>query len=76
MKFGHKEIDDECTKCGRIFECELFKAGHGIDCQRSNVTDMVKCQFEHLDKRKGGKDYGSEQKNPLPYSVTGKKNNQ
>ena len=60
MKFGRKEIDDECTKCGRMFECELFKTGHGIDCQRSNVTDMVKCQFEHLDNRKGGKAYGSE----------------
>ena len=35
MKFGRKEIDNECTKC-------------------------VKCQFEHLDKREGGKAYGSE----------------
>lgn len=60
MKIGRKEITDECEKCGNIFECELFKQGHGIDCQRSNVTDMVKCQFEHLDNRKGGKAYGSE----------------
>lgn len=57
MKFGRKEITDECTKCGDIFQCELFKTGHGIDCEISNVTDMVRCQFEHLDKRKGGKPY-------------------
>ena len=72
MKFGRKEIDDECTKCGLVFECDLFKTGHGIDCQRSNVTDMVKCQFEHLDKREGGKSYGSEQKNQMPNQVVGK----
>lgn len=72
MKIGRKEITDECEKCGKIFECKLFKQGHGIDCEISNVTDMVRCQFEHLDKRKGGKAYGSEQKNPLSYTVTGK----
>ena len=30
MKIMGKEINDECSKCGNILECELFRQGHGI----------------------------------------------
>ena len=28
MKVFGKEINDECSKCGNILECELFRQGH------------------------------------------------
>ena len=47
MKIGHKDIDDECTKCGQMLECKLFRQGHGIGVERENVTEMLRCQFRH-----------------------------
>lgn len=51
MRYSGKEISDECTKCGKVLECELFKQGHGIKCERENVSLMVKCQMEHRENR-------------------------
>lgn len=51
MWFSGKQIFDECTKCGRVFECQLFKQGHGIKCERENVAQMVECQMEHKENR-------------------------
>ena len=47
MKIGHKDIDDECTKCGQMLECKLFRQRHGIGLERENVTEMLRCQFRH-----------------------------
>ena len=30
IEVGGKEIKDECSHCGNILECELFRQGHGI----------------------------------------------
>lgn len=48
--FG-KQITDECSKCGQVLECELFRQGHGIKCDRQNISKMLECQFEHREKR-------------------------
>lgn len=50
MKIMGKEINDECSKCGNILECELFRQGHGIKQERENVAKMIECQMNH---RKG-----------------------
>jgi hypothetical protein len=47
MKIFGKEINDECKNCGKILECELFRQGHGIGCERTNISEMVRCQLEH-----------------------------
>lgn len=52
MTVGGKEIKDECQYCGNIFECELFRQGHGIRQQRENITKMFKCQARHEKARK------------------------
>ena len=49
-----KRITDECQYCGEILECKLFTSGHGINCDRNNVSEMVICQIEHRSKRMGG----------------------
>ena len=46
-----KRITDECQYCGEILECKLFTNGHGINCDRNNVSEMVYCQMEHRSKR-------------------------
>jgi hypothetical protein len=51
MKVGGKEIKDECQFCGEILTCELFRQGHGIHRERENITQMVRCQMDHLRKR-------------------------
>lgn len=51
MKVGNKEINDECQYCGEILQCELLRKGHGIKCERENVTEMLKCQMEHRESR-------------------------
>lgn len=51
MWFGNKQINDECQYCGEILQCELFRQGHGIKCERENVTEMIKCQMEHRNAR-------------------------
>lgn len=48
--FG-KQIKDECSRCGQVLECELFRQGHGIKCDRQNISKMLECQFEHREKR-------------------------
>lgn len=48
--FG-KQITDECSRCGKVLECELFRQGHGIKCDRQNISKMLECQFEHREKR-------------------------
>lgn len=51
MKIAGREIKDECQHCGEILQCELFRKGHGIKCERENITEMIKCQMEHREKR-------------------------
>lgn len=51
MKIAGKEIKDECQYCGEILQCELFIQGHGIRQQRSNIAEMLKCQFRHKEER-------------------------
>lgn len=51
MKIMGKEINDECSKCGNILECELFRQGHGIKQERENVAKMIECQMEHREER-------------------------
>lgn len=51
MKIMGKEINDECSKCGNILECELFRQGHGIKQERENVAKMIKCQMKHREER-------------------------
>ena len=48
-----RKVKDECKNCGNIFECELFKQGHGINQDRTNVTKMIVCQMNHRRKREG-----------------------
>lgn len=47
MRIFGKEITDECQHCGNILECELFRQGHGIKQERSNIAKMLK----HEEKR-------------------------
>ena len=47
MKVFGKEINDECSKCGNILECELFRQGHGLRQERENVAKMIECQMKH-----------------------------
>lgn len=51
MKIANREINDECQYCGEILQCELFRQGHGINQNRENVTEMVRCQLEHREKK-------------------------
>lgn len=46
-----RSIRDECSNCGEILQCELCKQGHGLNGDRENVVEMIKCQFEHREKR-------------------------
>ena len=41
-----KEIKDECSHCGNILECELFRQGHGIKQERENIAKMIACQMK------------------------------
>ena len=45
MRIAGREIEDVCTSCEELLECELFKQGHGINCERSNIAKMVACQM-------------------------------
>lgn len=47
MRIFGKEVNDECTHCGNILECELFRQGHGIRQERSNIAKLFKCQMNH-----------------------------
>lgn len=51
MRIAGKEINDECVNCGEILECKLFKQGHGIKQERTNVAQMFSCQMKHREKR-------------------------
>lgn len=51
MKIRGKEIKDECSRCGNILECELFRQGHGIKQERENVAKMIECQIKHREER-------------------------
>ena len=46
-----RRITDECSQCGLILTCELCRQGHGINVERSNVSQMVACQIKHRDGR-------------------------
>lgn len=52
MRVSGKEINDECQYCGRILECDLFRQGHGIRQERTNIAKMMRCQFDHEQQRK------------------------
>ena len=54
MKIAGREIYDECTHCGEILQCELFRQGHGIHQIRTNVIEMIRCQMNHKEKREDG----------------------
>lgn len=41
MRIANREITDECTHCGNILQCELFRQGHGIHTERTNVLQMI-----------------------------------
>lgn len=47
MRIVGKEINDECSRCGNILECELFRQGHGIKQERENIAKMIECQIKH-----------------------------
>lgn len=51
MRIAGKEINDECSKCGNILECELFRQGHGIKQERENAAKMIECQMKHREER-------------------------
>lgn len=51
MEICGKEINDECSKCGNILECELFRQGHGIKQERENIAKMIACQMKHREER-------------------------
>lgn len=51
MKIHGKEINDGCSECGEILQCELFLDGHGIQRERKDFAKMIACQFEHKEKR-------------------------
>lgn len=51
MQIFGKEIKDECSVCGSVLECELFKQGHGIKQERCKITELFACQMEHQKKR-------------------------
>ena len=51
MEICGKEIKDECSKCGNILECELFRQGHGIKQERENIAKMIECQMKHREER-------------------------
>lgn len=53
MRIAGREINDECTQCKKMLECELFKQGHGIHCKRENVVAMMRCQMNHEESRNG-----------------------
>lgn len=52
MKIGSKEINDECQNCSEVLQCELFRQGHGIRQERTNIAKMMRCQFDHEQQRK------------------------
>lgn len=56
-KFTHgktgEQINDECTKCAELLQCELFKQGHGIRQPRTNIRQMLECQMRHREKAGG-----------------------
>lgn len=52
MLIGGKEVTDECSKCGQVLDCELFKQGHGIHQERSHIAQMIACQMKHREKWK------------------------
>lgn len=45
MKIFGKEINDECKNCGKILD-----QGHGIGVERTNVSEMVRCQLDHYQR--------------------------
>ena len=51
MRIAGKEINDECSKCGNILECELFRQGHGIKQYLENVAKMIECLMKHRERR-------------------------
>lgn len=55
MVIANKEIKDECQYCGEILQCELFRKGHGIRCERERIAELVKCQIEHREQREKNK---------------------
>lgn len=55
MLIAGKEINDECMYCGEILQCELFRQGHGIKQERTNITEMLRCQMQKEEERKGEK---------------------
>ena len=42
MEICGKEIKDECSNCGNILECELFRQGHGIKQEpMSELSELI-----------------------------------
>ena len=51
IKIRGKEIKDECEFCGELTLCPLFMDGHGFNGERKRMSDMVRCQRDHKEKR-------------------------
>lgn len=51
IKIRGKEIKDECELCGELTVCPLFMDGHGFNGERKRISDMVRCQRDHKEKR-------------------------
>ena len=70
MKIYGKEITDECQYCGEVLQCELFRQGHGIKQERTNITEMFACQMDHNRQRDGNASgMSTQKKNELPEEV-------
>lgn len=55
MRIKGVEINDECSKCGKVLNCDLMLDGHGCGRERTRIAEMMRCQFEH----RKGKNYDS-----------------
>lgn len=52
LRIAGRDINDECQNCGEVLQCELFRQGHGIGRKRENITEMLRCQIEHVEERR------------------------
>lgn len=56
MRIAGREINDSCQYCEELLQCELFRKGHGIGGKRESITEMLRCQIEREERRKGKND--------------------
>ena len=51
MEIAGKQINDECTKCEELLQCELFRQGHGIRQPRSKIRQMLERLMRHRERQ-------------------------